>query len=190
MISKFRRFLNVVFSLLGNSPASEFYMPTFRNTLMFHLRRQVPSCGPPRHEPYILHTTARGLHVGRYPRQPAPVLGPAPSLSPSFRLAQAIYEPNLFPYKYPSILNPSHSWVMVWYDIFINCSWVATRWQQYSTHLHTNSTQNNTKQTIHRTTHLGRVRAVSHLYGCYPGICLTAEEKARKNLSQGSLRDT
>jgi len=26
--------------LLGNSPASEFYMPTFRNTL-FHLRRQV-----------------------------------------------------------------------------------------------------------------------------------------------------
>ena len=26
--------------LLGNSPASEFYMPTFRNTL-FHLHRQV-----------------------------------------------------------------------------------------------------------------------------------------------------
>jgi hypothetical protein len=38
------------------------------------------------------------------------------------------------------------------YDIFVNCSWVATRWQQYSTHLHTNSTQNDTKQTIHRTT--------------------------------------
>jgi hypothetical protein len=35
---------------------------------------------------------------------------------------------------------------------FINCSWVATRWQQYSTHLHTNSTQNDTKQTIRRTT--------------------------------------
>jgi len=30
----------VVCFLLGNSPASEFYMPTFRNTL-FHLRRQV-----------------------------------------------------------------------------------------------------------------------------------------------------
>jgi hypothetical protein len=29
-------------------------------------------------------------------------------------------------------------------DIFVNCSWVATRWQQHSTHLHTNSTQNNT----------------------------------------------
>jgi hypothetical protein len=23
------------------------------------------------------------------------------------------------------------------YDIFVNCNWVATRWQQYSTHLHT-----------------------------------------------------
>jgi hypothetical protein len=31
---------NVVCFLLGNSPASEFYMPTFRNTL-FHLHRQV-----------------------------------------------------------------------------------------------------------------------------------------------------
>jgi hypothetical protein len=31
---------NVVCFLLGNSPASEFYMPTFRNTL-FHLHRQI-----------------------------------------------------------------------------------------------------------------------------------------------------
>ena len=29
---------------------------------------------------------------------------------------------------------------MVRYDIFVNCKWVDTRWQQYSTHLHTNST--------------------------------------------------
>ena len=29
-------------------------------------------------------------------------------------------------------------------DIFVNCNWIDTRWQQYSTHLHTNSTQNNT----------------------------------------------
>jgi hypothetical protein len=28
------------------------------------------------------------------------------------------------------------------YDIFVNCNWVATRWQQYSTHLHTNNTEN------------------------------------------------
>jgi hypothetical protein len=28
---------------------------------------------------------------------------------------------------------------ILWYDIF-NCNWFATRWQQYSTHLHTNNT--------------------------------------------------
>ena len=38
LISNFRHVLNVVCFLLGNSPASEFYMPTFRNTL-FHFRR-------------------------------------------------------------------------------------------------------------------------------------------------------
>jgi len=44
-----------------------------------------------------------------------------------------------------------------------------------------------TIQTIHRTTQkLGRVRAVLRLCGFYPGICLITEEKARKNLSQGS----
>jgi hypothetical protein len=32
---------------------------------------------------------------------------------------------------------------------------------------------------------MGRVRAVPRLCELYPGICLTAEEKARKNLSQG-----
>ena len=25
-------------------------------------------------------------------------------------------------------------------DIFVNCNWVVIRWQQYSTHLHTNNT--------------------------------------------------
>ena len=39
----------------------------------------------------------------------------------------------------------------IWYDIF-NCNWVATRWQELSTHIHTNNTENNTKQTIHTTT--------------------------------------
>jgi len=33
LISNFRRVLYVVCFLLGNSPASEFYMPTFRNTM-------------------------------------------------------------------------------------------------------------------------------------------------------------
>ena len=48
------------------------------------------------------------------------------------------------------------------------------------------------RQTIHRTTQnktiqqFGRVRDVPRLGQLYPGICLTTEEKARKNLSQGS----
>jgi len=33
LISNIRRVLNVVFFLLGDSSASEFYVPTFRNTL-------------------------------------------------------------------------------------------------------------------------------------------------------------
>jgi len=33
LISNFRRVLNAVCFLLGDSPASEIYMPTFRNTL-------------------------------------------------------------------------------------------------------------------------------------------------------------
>ena len=35
---------------------------------------------------------------------------------------------------------------MIWYiryDIFVNCNWFDNRWQQYSTHLHTNNTKNN-----------------------------------------------
>ena len=35
---------------------------------------------------------------------------------------------------------------------------------------------------------MGRVRAVPRLCELYPGICLTTEEKARENLSQGSRR--
>ena len=33
LFSNFRHVLNVVFFLLGDSPVSEFYMPTFRNTV-------------------------------------------------------------------------------------------------------------------------------------------------------------
>ena len=40
LISNFRRVLNAVCFRLGNSPASEFYIATFRNTL-FHLHKQV-----------------------------------------------------------------------------------------------------------------------------------------------------
>jgi hypothetical protein len=92
----------------------------------------------------------------------------------------------------PYQLSSPGRWDMIRYDI-INCNWVATRWQLFSTHMHTNNTGNSTKQTIHRTQkihrttqQLGRVRAVPRLCAFYPGICLTTEEKARKNLSQGS----
>jgi len=74
----------------------------------------------------------------------------------------------------------------------------TTQNKQYTEQHKTNNTQNNTKQTLHRTTQnkqyiekhkkFGRVRAVPLLCGFYPGICLTTEEKARKNLSQGSRR--
>ena len=42
------------------------------------------------------------------------------------------------------------------------------------------------KQYIEQHNNFGRVRALSRLGSFCPGICLTTEEKARKNLSQGS----
>ena len=72
-------------------------------------------------------------------------------------------------------------WMDGWIRVCVNCSSVDTRWQQYSMHLHTNDTQNNTFN-------LGRVPALSRLYELYLDICLTTEEKARKTPSQGSRR--
>jgi hypothetical protein len=37
-------------------------------------------------------------------------------------LAQAIFEPNLFPYKYPNILKPSHSSYLPAYEDGTECS--------------------------------------------------------------------
>jgi hypothetical protein len=87
---------------------------------------------------------------------------------------------------------------MILYGIF-NCNWLATRWQLFSTRIHTNNTGNVTKQTIHRTQKYieqhkkmyraikkkGRVRAVPRLCGYHPGICLTTEEKAREKSQSG-----
>jgi len=44
------------------------------------------------------------------------------------------------------------------------------------------------KQYIKNTINLGRVRAEPSLCEFYPSICLTTEEKARKNISQSSRR--
>jgi len=62
-------------------------------------------------------------------------------------------------------------------DIFANYNWVDTDWRWYSTHLHTNNTQNNT-------INLGRVRAVPRLCELYPGICHTTDGQACTNLNQ------
>jgi hypothetical protein len=53
--------------------------------------------------------------------------------------------------------------------------------KQYTERHKTKNTKNNIKK-------FGRVRAVLLLCGFYPGICLTTEEKARKNFSQGRRR--
>jgi len=59
-----------------------------------------------------------------------------------------------------------------------------------STHLHTRTTHTKKKNNV-RTTQIqtnvedGRVRSVPLLFELYPGICLTTDEKARKNLNQG-----
>jgi len=45
LISNFRCVLNAVCFLLSNSPASEFYMPMFRNTLFhLHMKMEQPEC--------------------------------------------------------------------------------------------------------------------------------------------------
>jgi len=72
----------------------------------------------------------------------------------------------------------------------VQCSAVQCSAVQYSTAQH--STVHIYTQTIHRTTqnkqyteqhnNFGGVLAVPRLGELYPGICLTTEEKARKNL--------
>jgi hypothetical protein len=50
------------------------------------------------------------------------------------------------------ILGAMNSQIMKYdiIDIFVNCNWVDTQWQQYSTHLRSNSTQNNTTTLVGR----------------------------------------
>jgi len=60
-------------------------------------------------------------------------------------------------------------------------------------HIYTHTIRRTTQstQTLHRTTHLTNWEecgAMPRLCGLSPGICLTTEEKARENLSQGSRR--
>ena len=59
---------------------------------------------------------------GSLPSTTCSVTGPAPTLSPSFLLAQAIFEPNLFPYKHSNILKPSHPSCLSAYEDGTECS--------------------------------------------------------------------
>jgi hypothetical protein len=75
----------------------------------------------------------------------------------------------------------------IWYDIFVNWNWVASQRQLYSTHLHTNNTQSDTKQTIHRTTQkLEECGSCPVFASNTLAFALQLGGKTRKNPSQGS----
>jgi len=52
---------------------------------------------------------------------------------------------NIYFYRWSLVRDQRYAWLVyrqidtICYDIF-NCNWVDTRWQYYSTHLHTNNT--------------------------------------------------
>ena len=96
LISNFRRVLNVVCFLLGYSPASEFYMPTFRNTL------SLPSSQAGRFVKNRLGLRMLGHYTGK---------GLVRKLPEQLRMwvAQAIFEPNPCPYNAVTFSNPIHS---------------------------------------------------------------------------------
>jgi hypothetical protein len=85
------------------------------------------------------------------------------------------------------------------YDIF-NCNWIATRWQLFSTHIHTNNTGNVTKQTSHRTTqkmhrttqkiHTATTKNLEECGPCpvFAGITLIFALQLRKKHGKTSVR--
>jgi hypothetical protein len=99
LISTFRRVLNVVCFLLGNSPASEFYMPTFRNTLL-HLHRQAD-------------TTLQSLFLYSNPHPPCH----PPSYWLRLFSSQAFSRINT-----PKFLKPNHSSYLPAYEDGTECS--------------------------------------------------------------------
>jgi hypothetical protein len=51
----------------------------------------------------------------------------------------------------------------IWYDIFVNCSWVDNRWQWNSTHLRTYTWNNTMKQNTQNRTYI-TIRIYKHDY--------------------------
>jgi hypothetical protein len=62
-------------------------------------------------------------------------------------------------------------YIYVYIYIFVNCKWASTRWHLFETHLHTNNTQDDTKQTIHRTT---QNLSTTHIVCGHSGNCVRA----------------
>jgi hypothetical protein len=56
----------------------------------------------------------------------------------------------------------------IWYDIFVKCNWIDTRWQWYSTHLYTNNTQNNTinNKTVRITNKITQTKNMEEWWPC------------------------
>jgi hypothetical protein len=94
--------------------------------------------------------------------------GSAPTLSPSFLLAQAIFEPNLFPYKYSNILKPSHSSYLSTYEDGTECSETLAHKIQTTGNYPEESTQHNYISSFkgttfqNETTKMQRIRFTLH----------------------------
>jgi hypothetical protein len=74
---------------------------------------------------YVIMTVSKTQHVNVFLMQ---FLG--------YQRIQRVFATDLF-----TAGGMEHYTSILLYDMFVDCNWVATRWQQYSTHLHTNSTQ-------------------------------------------------
>jgi hypothetical protein len=88
------------------------------------------------------------------------------------------------------------SWIQpVWYDIYLLTASGLPPGGSCTIHIYTQTTHRTTQNKQYIVHHkiweqyknFGRVRAVPRLGELYPGIGLTTEENARKNLSQGSI---
>ena len=78
--------------------------------------------------------------------------------------------------------------LMIGYDMIYLTAIGLTPGGSSTAHIYTKTINRTTqnKQYIEQHKNFGRVRAVPRLGELYPSICLTTEEKAWKNLSQGS----
>jgi hypothetical protein len=74
---------------------------------------------------------------------------------------------------------------VTWYGIFVNFNWLDSRWQQYSTHLHTNSTQNNTM--IQNTQNMTYLTIRLHKHDSSFGLCKNYVTDNYKRLSLYNL---